>query len=586
MNKNKLLINSNIWAIAGYLVITLILTFPLWLNINQWIWGDFAFSDIYGTIWVHWLVKESVLNFDLKSIWHTDLIFYPVGKYVLLDIGNALTPLLGIPFQLLFGFPAYHNLICLLILILNGFSMYLLINYIVKNKIVAFFSGLIFGYSPYILNQINCGDIEQAILFWMVLYILYLLKMPNKRPLRNGLLAGLFLSITSLSYWFYGMFLVFFTVIFLLYYLSFNRPFIFNSSFAKGFAGLILLSFLLVIPFTLPYLRGMYTCSVSWLSSFPALSQFKAGGLPDYFYSIIGSSRKIHPPFLLSKYFENFFFLKLFFMFFPFLTSMRKKAILWLFSASFFYILSLGPYLQYSSSNQLPFLKAGLPLPYLFFYKYVPFFSRLWWLDRFSSMGIISITVLYGISFLWFFKKIGRGKKKIFFLGLVTALLILEGFLHKYVFPLKFSNIYVPVYYKELKTRKECAIIELPIYYSGQKNLYYQTIHQKRTLSGMGMTRGSDFLLPQGFKEFMEENSFIKFLSNLPSSKKIQYKKEDVEALRRLGYKYIVVNAEYFRNQPQPLESYEKTNEVLKQIFGNPEIYPDNIKVYRLQEDK
>ena len=63
----------------------------------------------------------------------------------------------------------------------------------------------------------------------------------------------------------------------------------------------------------------------------------------------------------------------------------------------------------------------------------------------------------------------------------------------------------------------------------------------------------------------------------------LQYQKKDVETLKALGYKYIVVNAEYFKGELQPMHSYNRTTEILRPILGDPKIYPDNVAVFNLK---
>jgi len=348
----------------------------------------------------------------------------------------------------------------------------------------------------------------------------------------------------------------------------------------KEFLGLIALSLSLTVPFGWPYLKGFYTCGLSWLSPFPALSGIQKGGLPAYIYSIMDFSRKLNSPFLLSTYFKNLFFLKVFLITVPFFTPARKKAFFWLLSAAFFYLLSLGPYLQYSGSSKLSFVGEGMPLPYQFFYRYIPFFSRFWWLDRLTTLESISLTVIYGISFCLIFDFLKSNAVKILLFLAIVYLSLAGGVFYGSGAGIKFSKIYVPDFYQDLQKRKECAIIELPIDYTGQKNLFYQTIHRKKTLGGMGMTN-SFMLLPRGFEKFMKNNSFIMFLYSLPDSNEAQYIKKDLEQLKDLGYEYIVVNREYFMDKPAG--TYEKTNGALERTFGKPDVYPDDIVVYRLR---
>lgn len=591
MNRHHVFLN-NLYIVIGYFILFLFLTFPLILQFTSLIIGGMnRMPDLNGTLWLYRLARDSFVNLNFKELFHTDIIFYPFGKNVLLEMGNIFQPIMSIPLQLIFGFPAYHNLICLIILTLNGFSMYLLINYFIKSFPVSLLTSIIFALNPFVISQINYGALDEANAFWMLLYILYLFKMMDTKKLKYSLLAALFFSITSLSYSYYGLFSIFFTIIVFTNYLFLNRDVVFDLSSLKGISILFFIPVIILFPVFRIYCKNLYLLKgTPWLSNFPPISDFAAQKLPLYYNHIIDFSSKVPPLFKAETYINNFFYLKFILILIAFFTAFRKHALLWVTVAIFFYILSLGPYLQYAPLESVPPLKGkpifpGIPLaPYLFFYKYVPFFSRLRWLDRLLIMGSVSLTIIYSFSFNWVFKK-----HRVFglaFLSLSTFLLI-SGDLPQGERIFQLERIYVSEFYRALREEKDCAIIEMPMTYTMQKNLYYQTVHNKKTLGGMGMGERNEFLLPDRWLDFIKNNSFLGFLWELPNRSGRKFEKEDVDILKKLGYKYIVVNPEYFiKSEKLDLnwDAYYKTKEILLELCGRVKDYPDNISVYMLSD--
>lgn len=580
---------SVICIIFVYFIIALVITYPLIFKINHYILGSFGgYRDLSWELWLEWFVKNSTGN--LSSLYFTDIAHYPVGVSVLKDSANLLIPILSSMLQSIFKLTTSYNILCLLTLTLNGSGAYLLMRYLLKDRAVAFISGIIYAFNPYIITEISYGRLIQASAVWIPLYLLFLLKTFNENKLKNSILAVSFLVLTCLSSWYYGFFLIIFTIVFVLYHLIFDKNFGFAS--LKKITIIILLFGIMILPFLYPFIKSANTTQATAVSyvKFYSIAKVIPGSNPLHTSSVVRNS--LEPDFPFRNSFQiagiskKISILTLCLSFIPFF-SMRKRPKFWVFSSAFFYILCLGPYLK-TGKGIYEIQTTVIPLPYLFFYRFFPLFWILRWPGRFIIMLMLSLMVLAGNNLLWLFRRFKlAGWKKKLFSGILACLLILEIPLLSlvYKFPIPLSKSGVPQFYYELAQEKGCAIIQYPIFSVGAHGYYpkasiygyYQTIHGKKTLTGpCDLTR----LYQPGHREFMSNNSFIGFLLNLqknPASP-LNYRKEDIEALQKIGFKYLVVNNSLFNSK-----IIGTINDKLESIFGSGRVYSDGITVYRLE---
>lgn len=72
MNKFKKFTNIN--AILGYIILTLLMTYPMILKMDHYTAGD-----VLMFMWSFWWVKHALLDFH-TNLFYTYYLFYPVGK--------------------------------------------------------------------------------------------------------------------------------------------------------------------------------------------------------------------------------------------------------------------------------------------------------------------------------------------------------------------------------------------------------------------------------------------------------------------------------------------------------------------------
>ncbi len=192
----KCAINKKQYFIAfiAYLLITLVLFYQIFANIFTHAPG--SGSQTYLNLWTLWWVNHAIFNLH-ASIYHTNLLFAPIGANLIFQNLSPLSAILVMPFQLLGNVFAY-NILLLLGFALSGLGMFALGLYILKNYYAAFIAGLIFSFSSFHIAQAynNLGFLMIA---WVPIALLFFLKILNneKYLFRNSILLSLSFVLAS-----------------------------------------------------------------------------------------------------------------------------------------------------------------------------------------------------------------------------------------------------------------------------------------------------------------------------------------------------------------------------------------------------
>ncbi len=179
-----------------YIILTIILTYPIILNMTTSILG--SGGDDRQVLNYLWYAKQALLSPNPNMTFsYTNYIFYPYGIHISL-LMSPFNQLLGIPLQELFGLPATYNIIWLLSFVLGGFGTYLLVKYLTGNEIAAFFSGIVFAFAPYHFAH-ALGHMGATTIEWIPFCALYLIKMVREKGMKNYILAAVFFILVAAS---------------------------------------------------------------------------------------------------------------------------------------------------------------------------------------------------------------------------------------------------------------------------------------------------------------------------------------------------------------------------------------------------
>ncbi|MEW6619865.1 MAG: hypothetical protein AB1422_11115 [bacterium] len=515
---------KNLWRnygliLFGYIILTIIFTYPIAFKINT----PFAFptGDFGLTLWNLWWVKKALLELHTTPFF-TSEIFYPTGTTLSLQQFAWDKLLLGIPLQLIMGRIAVYNLLFLFSVVVSGFGTYLLVKHLTDHRPSAFISGIIYAFCPY--HLLHYGVLDPLSIEWFPFFCLYLLKMFEGNRTKNAISGGIFLTLISLSSWYYMVFAFLFIIIFILYFLIFEREKILCLNFIKQSLFMIITFGILIFPFAYPILKGFIT--------FKPLRQIPMQT------SLYGFS---FSPFLSVCWFVFYGYIVIVLAASSLFKMKRYIAIFWIVIIFVFFILSVGPHPVFLGK-----IYDNIPLPMLILHK-LPVLSLMRAPWRYMVMIMLCLAVLSGYTCKYF----SRGKYAIMVLTIISLLICLEYL----IIPLPASKFTPsPIFAYLGKEKGDYAVLELPFktmihdgdnYVQGL-NMYFQTIHQKKIIGGY-INHPSP-----GVREFIYNTRFINIFTN-PSeinTKITQIKQADcIKILKEYNIKYIIIHKEMFFNE-------------------------------------
>ncbi len=190
--KNARPYRSDVIALVAYLVLALVLTYPLILHFTTYVAGDG--SDDPALAWNLWWVPYSILQLHSSPI-YTQHMFYPIGLDLAFYTLTYLNAFLAVPFQYASNLVAAANINLLLSFGLSGFGTYLLVKYLFQvsgfrfqeeghktdnwklETLSAFAAGAVYAFSSNKLLYASLGQFNIASSQWIPFYVLFLLKL-------------------------------------------------------------------------------------------------------------------------------------------------------------------------------------------------------------------------------------------------------------------------------------------------------------------------------------------------------------------------------------------------------------------------
>lgn len=510
-------IRINLLAILAYSALTLILTYPAILNISDYTigWG----GDTYVYINAMWWSEKSFLNPNL-SFYNNTYLYHPTGVSFAFQDVIPFYLIVAAPMNILFGRIVTYNLLVLSTFILSAFGAYLLVEYLTKDKKAAFLSGFIFSFCPQHLMQ-AATHLGIASIQWLPFFVLYFLKTVKEGNRKDAVLAAIFLSIASLCAWYNAVYLLLFVGFYIVFNYFNERGQILNRKVIKNLALMGLLSFLLVFPFAYPMFAEMGkdtymipSANESVLYSADLMGFF----IPSAFHPLLGQYfAPLYKQFTVNMDEGTTYigYTVIFLVVYYIFKNMGKlgEAKFWVWSAAFFFIMSLGPVLHIGGQTHFTASDITIPLPYSLLYT-LPIIQISRVPARLAFMLMLSLAVLVGYGVKELFKHsrgklFGRINKKDIAVEIIFYLILLEFIM----VPYPVHKVYVPEFYKRMAAEKEdYAILEVPLKKSVflvSDYMYYQTIHEKRLVGGY-LSRTPEYAI-----EFIENTPVISNYRNI-----------------------------------------------------------------------
>ncbi|MEM3841626.1 MAG: hypothetical protein QXN59_02960 [Candidatus Micrarchaeaceae archaeon] len=174
--KSAIIRNYKLYAILAiiYSIITILMFSQISGNIGKLVPG--IGGDTYQNLWDIWWVGYA--TFDIhKSIWETDLLFWPIGADLVYQTMMPIGGIISFPLQLI-SIPFAYDILFLAGFPLAGLTTFHLSKYITHNTYASFFGGLVFAFSAVHIAQAY-AHIDWIFIGWIPLAVYFYLKMIN-----------------------------------------------------------------------------------------------------------------------------------------------------------------------------------------------------------------------------------------------------------------------------------------------------------------------------------------------------------------------------------------------------------------------
>lgn len=478
------------WLVLGlYGLLSLLLTYPLPLQLNSHTvqaTGQGWTYDALQYIWNMWWTKEALFHYHTWPA-ALSLIQYPAGVYHPFLLAVDYVGFAGLPFTLLFSPTVAHNSLCLLALILNGYTTYLFCRELTQHRPGSFIAGLSFAFLPNRMAHLVGGHVDLISTYWMPLYGLFLLRLlrrPGNR--RYALFSGLTLS---LSLWVQPLYLFYFLIPLTAAILVQEREKL-RQAIPAGVLALLVAG-VVTAPFLGPLLWQMahgqadalqepgttaFSADllgfVTPLSTNPALKQL--GLLPNF------AGRVVAENFILSEVAVYLGWIPLLLAGYGWRKGLRPGQI-WAAMTLICAIFALGPLLKVNGALvewQLDGLPTYLPLPHALL-------NNLPGLSLARAPGRIGFVVGFGVAVLAAYGLANSQwlNRRPLLLAL-SALILLEYLVY---WPLPTLPLTQPAYFQQMATdnqQKGVLVIPMARRRVNQLALYEQTIHRQPLIGG------------------------------------------------------------------------------------------------------
>lgn len=444
---------ADILVIAGYLVLTILMTWPTSLHLTDGIPGD-GF-DGWQNLWNLWWVKKALLVLRTTPFF-TDYLYAPTGTNLLFHTLNIFNGLWTLPLQLNFGLAIAYNGVVFLSFVFAGYGGYLLSRYTLTQlrltdnngrHLPAFVGGVIFTMSPFHMAHL-LGHMQVFSMIWPPFYVLWLLRALQPwadRPRsswRSAGLACLTLILATLVDWYHTLYLLIFTGIVLVWVLlrqwlllRARRRALASDRQAHGslphspyalriaspifrMSGLdhpllrpiwlvlaIGLGFSIVVsPLLIPMIREASArpdLQTGLAQNITLSADLLAFVIPSEMHPIWGAWAKGIADQFSSTTSERLIFagfVPLTLSLFIIIRGWRHRIIkFWTLTLAVFFVLALGPFLHIGG-RVVSLGKWPIPMPYLLFYYTIPFIGLTRSLSRYDLMVMLSLGLLTAIA--------------------------------------------------------------------------------------------------------------------------------------------------------------------------------------------
>ncbi|MEE2750224.1 MAG: hypothetical protein VX519_02240 [Myxococcota bacterium] len=556
------------WAIT-LVVLTataVLITVKVWPEGTKHIIGDAAPMDLPGTAWLYWWVGHALshgLN-PFEGSWN----FHPVGVAPLAQY-NLLDALVASPLFLWFSPVLAYNLTVVFFLVASGCGLALLCRTAGTSHSSARIAGIALMTSSFLAYEISDGRLAQALLaFWFVSLAGVFEILKGRGTWVTVLWTGLTAAATSLTYWYYGLFLGFAGLVLLAVHArEVSRSQVIKLCTAAAIPLVVCAPFILELAGRFDHLPGVNRSPETWMKN------VKQGRGEFGLANVIHLS---HWP-LWPLWKEDPLRPKLVSIGVLVFAAWACKSRVthfktWLGLAFTGWVLTLGPYLRFQGEEA-----TFIPLPYLLLYDWIPYFDRFWWPQRLEFVFLTGILILAGLQIDALSK---RGRWVPF---AALAFVLIDIPLRNEYLPL---NAEAPLdSHDRVYQGLDGALLTTPVtsgHDSSRHLLWLQTLHERPILAGDGDHIPSHW--PVGYQAYIESRPILTALQELSlgTFTGLQVQPEHVTQLLNDGYEYAIVDPSAYVLELR-LQWASTFSEFFNSLWGEPVRVSDRAAAWRIR---
>lgn len=482
--KRALLIHGG--ALAAYLVVALVYTFPLVARLASYVPSPPKDQDVFMFLWNNWWIHHAVTELHVKP-YLTDFIAAPFTIDLRLGTLGLLYGLVSIPLFSVLGPVMVLNLQVMATATLNGYAAFRLTGYLAKDDRVGFVCGLFVAATPAINFHLGVGRPSCAAL-WPVILTMYLfLRLLDRPDNRTAISLGISSIAALLADQQAMMFGSFWLLILAIHAAATRRHDVLNRRFLVRLAAVMLVAAVpTYVMYVRPFLRTTGYTVPSPLEAYGYSYPVSLLWTPSMLWRAYGL---VLPLALLAS-----------------LALVRRAPgmAVWAFGAIVFIVLSFGP------------VATGTKVPLLFsLVRKLPAFAQFRAPYRFQIPAAIGLAAGAAVALSWLLPKLTARSGRLVLIGMaILAAGDLVAFRAAHGFEMQ-TMARDPVYDLIARDARALLVLEVPVGVRtgtdrigpGEALSFHQSVHRKR------LVNGSTSRLPLAALEYYRSSPAIMFLA-------------------------------------------------------------------------
>jgi hypothetical protein len=248
--------HQKLLALAFYVILALVVTWPAVIHLRDQVLGDYP-GDNFQFLWALWYTAHAIFDLHSSPFFDPD-IYFPFGFSLFRNLGEVspATILASVPLTRCLGEVATYNLLIIISFALTGFGTFLLGRELRAGFPGSLVAGIGVGFCAYHFAH-AAGHLSLASTQWIPFFFLFLERTLRKPTIRSGALLGLFYALSALVSWYYASLLPIAAVLYLCFRFNYFKEPNRLVRLIKPALVAAICAAVLILPFAVPYVLAL-----------------------------------------------------------------------------------------------------------------------------------------------------------------------------------------------------------------------------------------------------------------------------------------------------------------------------------------